>query len=324
MRTIKKLTTLLAVLLLFGVADMNAQGWLGGLKSQAGSSQKDNRLGTFDFSEFLTHCDYAVEDAGPAIAVLPVSYMESEAFINLQERLYHAIGNSPEFYDEAIKMHEGIIEMNKASGEDLSDIYEKLEELREMKKNLQPVDKKALRDEILSHAVCHKFFRRAEPLFEDMARVSSEYDPQKGWGVINAQGKTVIPFTHSEIYSPLFGEDDHMNVILGFNPDLGMSVYRTDGSLLTPQKFWGGEILPLRTLGVRFTKNTCGLMDENTGKILTTQKYEEIKDNLSNLLDNESTIIYGVRNGKNYILSKDGREIGELRMGDNTHEVIYY
>ena len=291
-------------------------------------ARKGNDLTTVDFCDFLHYCNG--EEAGPTLAVFTKAYCSTPAFEALNERVFNAVMESPKVYEQGIQQLETIIKVNKESGEHVSqeqldEWNRELKELREKKRNARPVDYKAILDEILNHAVGHRFFWAAQPMFDGLVSVRTMENVEKGWGVINSQGKTVIPFQYSDICFSLFGEDEHMNVILGFNPDVGMSVYRPDGSLITPQKFWGGYLLPLNTIVVNFTKNTCGLLDEKTGKVLTTQKYEEIKDNLSNLLDSNSVVIYGVRNGKNYILSRDGREIGELIMTyDTPHQVIFY
>lgn len=171
---------------------------------------------------------------------------------------------------------------------------------------------------VTSHAVGGRLYYSAEvlenPLFARVRVKSWEEAKSNAWGVINADGQTIVPFRYETIGS-------YGNIIIAsrkVNPDKGLweiRLYSQDGSLASDQTFIQAfDIFNVfsqeNTVCVHFSDGGWGLIDGN-GRVITNKKYDEMGTGDRIFYEKIITDVWGKRNGKMYLVSPvTGQETG--------------
>lgn len=304
------------------------------------------------------------DDFAPRYAVLTEKYYNSMEWMALNEKIDRYISahafdtevteDDPLFDWKAYiaNMEEAIGNFTKEGNEEMARAYrESLEEAKKYKEemeqmvgtikaeaaeNAEGLDRQELLDEVLKHAVGGRLWYFAQAYGDDRyAAVREKFidEEENAVGLMDAQGKMVIPARYESLYMRDYPNADGKCVVLAYkeisreSDQWEVSVFREDGTLATPQTFAGAKILDqVELFSVRFRDGGWGVVDGN-GRVITQRKYKKIDWNSNNLLSpSQGYFVYGERDGVNYIISPtDGSEIGTFKfVAGVSHEVNYY
>lgn len=304
------------------------------------------------------------DDFAPRYAVLTEKYYNSMEWMALNEKIDRYISahafdtevteDDPLFDWKAYiaNMEEAIENFTKEGNEEMARAYrESLEEAKKYKEemeqtvgtikaeaaeNAEGLDRQELLDEVLKHAVGGRLWYFAQAYGDGRyAAVREKFidEEENAVGLMDAQGKMVIPARYESLYMRDYPSADGKCTVLAYkeisreSDQWEVSVFREDGTLATPQTFAGAKILDqVELFSVRFRDGGWGVVD-GSGRVITQRKYKKIDWNSNNLLSpSQGYFVYGERDGVNYIISPtDGSEIGTFKfVAGESHEVNYY
>lgn len=304
------------------------------------------------------------DDFAPRYAVLTEKYYNSMEWMALNEKIDRYISahafdtevteDDPLFDWKAYiaNMEEAIANFTKEGNEEMARAYrESLEEAKKYKEEMEQtvgtikaeaaehaegLDRQELLDEVLKHAVGGRLWYFAQAYGDGRyAAVREKFidEEENAIGLMDAQGKLVIPARYESLYMRDYPSADGKCIVLAYkeiSPESDqweVSVFQEDGTLATPQTFAGAKILDqVELFSVRFRDGGWGVVDGN-GRVITQRKYKKIDWNSNNLLSpSQGYFVYGERDGVNYIISPtDGSEIGTFKfVAGESHEVNYY
>ena len=140
-------------------------------------------------------------------------------------------------------------------------------------------------------------------LGEGMYGVEVKKGGNSFWGAINRQGKIVIPTNYTVLVGEIWSHKYGHIILRDTKGKVGMMNF--DGTIAIPFKYDGFGDEYDHVIVARIARNTHILIDKS-GRRLTQNTYERIWG------DNES-VITGLRNGKQYHLSTEGKELGIMK-----------
>ena len=307
------------------------------------------------------------DEYAPRYVVLPEKYYNSMEWMELDEKIdryisAHAFDDEPDEdalfdWDGYIKnMEEAIANFEREGNKEMAETYrESLEEAKKYKEevaetigtfkeeaaeNAAGLDRQELLDEVMKHAVGGRFFYYAEAYLEGrFACVQTKFqdEDENIHGLIDAQGKMVIPDRYLSIYMRGWPNRNGKNLVLAYrvlswdDDKWEVDVFWDDGTPATEQKFVGAKIIDqVELVSVRFPDGGWGLMNADA-RVITSRKYKKFDWNVNDVIDpSKGNFVYGERDGVNYIISPaDGSEIGTFKMtfnadGSTLHDVNYY
>ena len=305
------------------------------------------------------------DDFAPRYAVFTEKYYNSMEWMNLNEKIdryisAHAFDDEVEDDDALFdwngyiaNMEEAIENFTKEGNEEMAKNYrESLEEAKKYKEEMEQtigtlkaeaaenadgLGRQELLDEVLKHAVGGRLWYYADSYGDGrFAAVRAKFidDEENAVGLMDAQGKMVIPARYESLYMRDWPNTGGKNIVLAYkvlswqDDKWEVSVFREDGTPATSQTFAAAKIIDqVELISVRFKDGSgWGVMD-GRGRVITQRKYKKIDWNSNNLLSpSEGYFVYGERDGVNYIISPtDGSEIGTFKfVAGSTHEVNYY
>ena len=199
------------------------------------------------------------------------------------------------------------------------------------------LDRDELRAELLKHAVGGRLFYSAEIYLNRLACVQAKSvdNDQNAFGLMDAQGKMVVPARYWTIFLREWPNDNGKGLVLGYrllsDDNTEVDLLWDDGTRAAQQTFPAVKILDeVGLIGVRFPDGGWGLMNADA-RVITSRKYKKFDWNVNDVIDpSQSKFVYGERDGVNYIISPaDGSEIGTFKMtfnadGSTLHDVNYY
>ena len=304
------------------------------------------------------------DDFAPRYAVFTEKYYNSMEWMELDEKIdryisAHAFDEEPSEDDPLFdwnayiaNMEEAIENFTKEGNEEMARVYrESLEEAKKYKaemeetvgtikadaaENAKGLDRQELLDEVLKHAVGGRLWYYAESYGDGrFAAVREKFidEEENAVGLMDAQGRMVIPARYESLYMRDYPSADGKCVVLAYreisreDDKWEVSVFKEDGTPATAQTFVGANILDqVELFSVHFRDGGWGVMD-GSGRVITQRKYKTIDWNSNDLLrPAQGYFVYGERDGVNYIISPtDGSEIGTFKfVAGVSHEVNYY
>lgn len=308
------------------------------------------------------------DEYAPRYVVLPEKYYNSMEWMELDERIdryisAHVFDDEPDEddalfdWDGYIKnMEEAISNFEREGNEEMAKTYrESLEEAKKYKEEMEQMvgtikaeaaehaeglDRQELLDEVLKHAVGGRLWYFAQAYGDGRYAAVREIfidEEENAVGLMDAQGKMVIPARYESLYMRDYPNADGKCTVLAYkeisreDDQWEVSVFREDGTPATQQTFTGAKILDqVELFSVHFRDGGWGVMD-GSGRVITQRKYKKIDWNSNNLLSpSQGYFVYGERDGINYIISPvDGSEIGTFKLvfnadGSTLHDVNYY
>ena len=300
----------------------------------------------------------------PHMVVLTEKYCNSPAWSRLEDKIErygaaHAFdgveqGVGDPDWDEYVRdLEKGIAEYTREGNKEGAQMYrEMLAEAKKMRTELETqsrelraqsqagaggLDRDELRKEVLEHAVGGRFYYSAQIYLDRFACVQAKSidDDDNVFGLLDAQGKMVVPARYWTFFMREWPNDNGMALVLAYrlvSDDITeVSLFWDDGTPASQQTFAAAKIFDdVNLIGVRLANGSWSLMNADA-RIITQRQYKKLDWNTNDLIDSsKGNFVYGERDGVNYILSpSDGSEIGTFKLtfnadGSTTHDVNYY